>query len=448
MMRKMMRTGLIVLGLLVGMNACLGQTVNTGPIGQSLKKYVEFISADSLLGRAPGSKGEKLVANFIYDELLKIGVEMISPRDGDDFYMALKDTIHSRNVIGVVPGYDPVLKNEYIVIGAHIDHLGVNRVSQNGTEVVQIYSGADDNASGVATVLEVAKQVVGRQFLFRRSVIFAFFGAEEVGMAGSWYFLNRSFKEVDKIVMMINLDMVGRSGGENKMQVFTAGQHPELTSILNGLSQRTFSLKPQVSPTDYFPSDHRLFYEKNIPIALFTSGIHRDYHTPRDQSDRLDYTQMEYLSEYVAALAEEVANRNQRLLPGVKSTPSAGQNTDQGDVIYTQQDVDKKALFLHGDEIQFLNKWVYPYIKYPESALIMGVEGRVIAEFIIEKDGRVSNVTIVRGIDDDLDNEVLKVITASPKWKAAQYRGNPVRVKVAVPVEFKLKKQGNLKLKK
>lgn len=447
MKQKMRILGLIVVGLWIGVAAGFGQTVQqTDVTEQSLRKYVEFISADSLMGRAPGSAGEKQVANFIYDELEKMGVVMLSPRDGDDFYMALKDTIHSRNIIGVVPGYDPVLKNEYVLIGAHMDHLGVNRLIRDGKEVQQIYSGADDNASGVATALETARQLVARQFLLKRSVIFAFFGAEEVGMAGSWYFLNRSFSGVDKIVMMINLDMVGRSGGENKMQVFMGGQNPELTTILNGLSDRTFSLKPQVSPTDYFPSDHRLFYEKNIPIALFTSGIHRDYHTPRDKSDKLDYNQMEYLSEYVCALTQEIANRNDRILSGVRKTEAAPDG--QGEMIYTQQDVDKKAEFLHGDEIQFLNKWVYPYIKYPESALIMGVEGRVMAEFIIEKDGKVSNVKIVKGIDDDLDNEVLKVISASPKWKAAQDKGNPVRVKLAIPVEFKLKKQGNLKLKK
>jgi TonB family protein len=415
-------------------------------IEKSLKRSVEFISADSLMGRAAGSIGEKKVANFIYDELEKSGVIMLSPRDGEDFYMALKDTIHSRNMIGVVEGYDPVLKNEYIVIGAHIDHLGVNKLMKDGEQVLQIYPGADDNASGVAAVMEVAKQVAARQFLFRRSVIFAFFGAEELGMAGSWYFLNRSFKDVDKIVMMINLDMVGRSGGENKLQVFTATQNHDLMGIINGLSDRTFSVKPAVSFTDYFPSDHRLFYEKNIPIALFTTGVHRDYHTPRDQSNRIDYNQLEYIAEYVYSMAEVIANRDARILAGVKIDNS--NQTDKKEMLYAQQDVDRKALFLHGDEIQFLNKWVYPYIKYPDSAIAAGFEGRVIVEFIVEKDGSVSNVKILHGIDNDIDDEVIKVVSASPKWKAAQQGGIDVRVKVSIPVEFKLAKSGKFKLKK
>ena len=137
-------------------------------VEKSLKSYVDFITADSLLGRYAGSNGERLVANFIYDELVKADVEMLTPRDGEDFYIALKDTIESRNVIGIIPGYDANLKNEYIVIGAHLDHLGTNTVNNNGQLIQQIYSGADDNASGVATLLEVAKLISNNRFMFKQ----------------------------------------------------------------------------------------------------------------------------------------------------------------------------------------------------------------------------------------------------------------------------------------
>ena len=114
--------------------------------------------------------------------------------------------------------------------------------------------------------------------------------------------------------------------------------------------------------------------------------------------------------------------------------PSAGEK----EPVYTQYDVDKKAQFLHGDERQFLDKWVYPYVKYPDSAVAAGETGTVIVNFIVEKDGRVSHVEVVRGVSDDIDDEVMKVISASPKWKAAQLKGTPVRVKISVPVEFRL----------
>lgn len=470
-------TALLFCGLFS--NQARGQFMqgNVEGLEKDLERHVNFIASDSLLGRAAGSKGELAVANYIYDELEKAGVIMLSPRGGEDFYIAgsiagevatrgnrpladpsgnkkteslsegkaVVDTIHSRNIIGLVQGYDKNLRGEYVVIGAHIDHLGVNKVTVNGKQVQQIYPGADDNASGVATLIELAKQVVANKFLFRRSVIFAFFGAEEIGMAGSWYFLNRSFKEVDKIVMMINLDMVGRSSAGNQFQVFTGIRNLELNTIVNSLSQRSLSLQPVLSSSDYFPSDHRLFYEKEIPIALFTTGVHRDYHSPRDLPQSLDYTQMEKIAEFAFALTQEIANREERLPQGLQSITTAPTETDN---YYTQHDVDKRALFLHGDETQFLQKWVYPYIKYPDSAVKAGEGGRVIAEFIIEKDGKVTNVVITKGITEEIDDEVIKVISASPKWKPARMNGQDVRVKTAVAVDFKLSKNAEFKLKK
>ncbi len=419
---------------------------------KDIERHVRFLTADSLLGRGAGSAGELKAANYIYDQLEAAGVTMLTPRDGEDFYMAgtlsdgfpFKDTIHSRNIIGVVPGYDKQLCNEYIVIGAHMDHLGVNRISVNGEERLQIYGGADDNASGVATLIELAREIANNKFLFRRSVIFAFFGAEELGMAGSWYFLNRSFGEVLNIAMMINLDMIGRSDGENRFQVFTGVSNLELNTIVNNLKMRQASIQPVLSGTDYFPSDHRMFHEKGIPIALFTTGLHRDYHTPRDTYDKLDYTQMEQIAEFAFALANSVANRDKRLSVGITTHEGATEE----DTYYTQKDVDKPAQFLHGDEVQFLKKWVYPYLKYPDSAIRAGEGGRVYAEFIVEKDGRVSNVVITRGVSDELDAEVVKVISASPKWKAAKLRGQNVRVKTSVAVDFKLSKNGGFGIKK
>ena len=120
----------------------------------------------------------------------------------------------------------------------------------------------------------------------------------------------------------------------------------------------------------------------------------------------------------------------------------------QGDQVYTQNTVDKRATFLHGDEMQFLKRWVYEYIKYPDSAIQNGVEGRVIVEFVVDKKGKVTDVEIVRGVDEELDAQVEKVVLASPKWKPAQLRGREVSVRISVPVEFKLTKSPTFKIKK
>ena len=409
-----------------------------------VREHVAFLTSDSLSGRAAGSKGELYAANYIYDRLKESGVTLLSPRDGDDFYMALDsgDTLHSRNIIGIVEGYDSELKKEYVVVGAHIDHLGANTLMVNGKEQRQIYRGADDNASGVAALLETAQMVADDAFLFRRSVIFAFFGAEERGLAGSWYFLNRLFKDTSNIVAMINLDMVGRSGGDNRVMIFTGLRNLEFEAMIDNVTDSFPGLSPKVCPTDCFASDHRSFYHKGIPIALITSGLHRDYHTLRDTPDKLDFEQISMISHYAHALTMTIANGDRRVPFGIRS-----ENKEQADW-YTQADVDKPAQFLHGTEEQFLLRWVYPYIKYPDSAVAAGDQGRVIAEFIIETDGSVSNVTITRGVTEEIDNEVVKVISASPKWKAARLDGRNVRVKTSVAVEFKLSKTSRFGIKK
>lgn len=436
------RFGLLILSLLLSCSMLFAQSY-LDSIELSLKRTVNFLTDTTLMGRKAGSSGELESARYLYDRLSQAGVQMVVPRDGEDFYILLQDSIHSRNVIGIVPGYDKELKDEYVVIGAHIDHLGSRYLEVNGEKHLQIFRGADDNASGVATLIEVAKMISAQQFLFRRSVIFALFGAEELGMAGSWYFLNRSFKDVSNIVAMINLDMVGRSGRDNKLSVYTADGNIEIGAILKMLSARPLSIAPVHSPLDYFPSDHRLFYEKGIPIALFTSGIHRDYHSVRDTPDKLDYYQMEQLAEYIFSFAQNIANRDDRISIASKQTKEQREKD-----LYMQVNLDKRATFLHKDERQFLDKWVYKYIKYPDSALIEGIEGEVTVEFIVELDGSVSNVKIVKGLSEDIDKEVEKVIKASPKWKPGEIMGKVVRTKIVIPIEFKLAKTGTIKIKK
>ncbi|MBR1950645.1 MAG: TonB family protein [Bacteroidales bacterium] len=442
-MKRFLLVSLLFLAMFQG--RAYAQRLNSIEI--SLRKNVAYLTDSSMLGRGAGSEQEKRAAAYLYDQLLDAGVIMLTPETGEDFYIVHNgDTLHSQNVIGIVEGYDPKLRNEYVVVGAHYDHLGTSVLKRDGKEVEQIYYGADDNASGVATLIEVARQVASQHFMFRRSVIFALFGAEELGMMGSWYFLNRSFRHTDDIVAMINLDMVGRSGRDNTMQVYTADANVEMMEIINWLSGRALSIAPKYTPTDYFPSDHRNFYQKGIPVALFTSGTHRDYHTVRDTPDKLDYSQMEKLVEYVYSMAEVLANREERIRC---ATQVKGNGSKDGkETVYTQATVDKRATFLHGDEGQFLNRWVYDYIKYPDSAIRNGIEGRVIAEFIVGSDGKVRDVEIVRGLDDEIDAQVVKVIMASPKWKPAILRGKEVSVRVSVPVEFKLSKSGSLKIKK
>jgi TonB family protein len=424
-----------------------------GGVEKSLRNHVNYITADSLMGRAPGSAGELAVAKYIHSQLEVAGVTILSPHVGEDFYIndtinGKKTMLHTRNVIGVVEGFDSSMKNEYVVIGAHIDNNGINRLNVNGKEVLQIFPGADGNASGVAVLIELAKQIQQQKFLFRRSIIFAFFGAGEESCAGSWYFLNRSFKESDKIVMMLNLNNVGRSGGENGFQIFTGIHNMVLNAIIKDLADRPATIIPILSSVDYEPSDHRMFYQNEIPIALFTTGRNHDLHTVRDTPDKLDYNQMVGITEFAMAFVQNIANRDNRVSG---NTSLKGKKIGAAGTIYNQYETDLPATFFNGNEMQFLTRWVYKYLKYPDSAVRDGIRGRVVVDFTINEDGNLTDAVITKGLSEEIDAEVLKVINASPKWKAAKLNGSKVKVKISIPVDFKLasrENRGTFKIKR
>ena len=415
------------------------QQVKAPKYGKKLssREVVEYLASDALAGRDGATRGDTLASDFIFGQMKKLGLEPSKQQ-----FNVKKGDINTFNVYGSVPGRS----GKYVVVGAHYDHLGMGGAGSGSRrmDTLAIHNGADDNASGVATVLEVAKMVSSGHFMFRRSVIFAFFGSNELGMAGSWYFLNRSFGEVENIVAMINLDMVGRSGRDNSMQVFVAGLNREMTAIANKLSGRALSIAPEQTYTDYFPSDHRNFYEKGMPSVMFTSGVHRDYRTVRDTPDKLDYSQMAHLAEYVYSMALELSDRDARIAMNPMQQPQQKGK----EVIYSPVTVDKMATFMHGGIEKFLEKWVYEYIKYPDSAVRNGIRGTVIAEFVVDEKGKVKDVAVTSGLDDEIDAQVMKVVSASPKWKPATVGGKPVSVKISVPVEFKLAKSASFKIKK
>ena len=171
----------------------------------ALKAHVRELSASHLEGRKAGSEGEKAAAEYVTEVLKSYGVDVISPADGDVFGLKTEsgDTLTSRNVTAFVQGYDKNLRNQYIVVGARLDNLGTMTVTVDGKPVEKVYCGANGNASGLAVLMELARMVQTNSIMFRRSVLFVAFGASSESFAGSWYFLNRSFSDVDKIDAMI-----------------------------------------------------------------------------------------------------------------------------------------------------------------------------------------------------------------------------------------------------
>ena len=405
----------------------------------ALKTHIRSLSASHLEGRKAGTEGERLAADYVRQAFKDSGVDVISPEEGDVFGIKTEagDTLTSRNVVGFVQGYDKELRNRYIVVGARLDNLGTITVNVDGRKVERVYYGANGNASGLAAMLELARMVQTNSILFRRSVLFVAFGASAETYAGAWYFLNRSFGDADSIDAMINLDMLGT--GSNGFYAYTSS-NADMNTIITALTGELQPVQPQITAAEPYPSDHRAFYSKEIPSVMFTTGKYPEHNTDRDTESIIEYDALERELEYLYNFTLAVANTDIKLAFRSDKVPSRGPSYDD---VVSYYDCDYRPAFLNStDPAQFLEKWVYQYLKYPESAVRNGIQGKVMVDFIIGKDGKVTDVRVVRGVDPELDEEAVRVVSASPKWKPGRVNGVKVRTSMTIPVEFRLTKKG------
>jgi hypothetical protein len=216
----------------------------------------------------------------------------------------------TENVVGMIEGTDPILKDEYIVIGGHYDHLGFGGPGSGSRmpDTVAIHNGADDNASGAAMVMALAGKLGAVKDKLKRSVILVSFTGEEMGLLGSKYFTDHSPVDMKKIKAMFNFDMVGRFDKEKKaISVSGTGTSLEADSILR-IYEKGLSFEVTHSPDGYGPSDHASFYASNIPVFFFTTGSHMDYHTPFDDADKLDYQKEKEIGDFGYNLIMNVDN--------------------------------------------------------------------------------------------------------------------------------------------
>ena len=220
----------------------------------------------------------------------------------------------TRNVIMLLPGEDELLKDEYVIIGAHFDHLGMGGQgsSSRARDTVAVHHGADDNASGVGEMIELAEKFALTKGSHKRSIIFAAFSGEESGLLGSKYFTENPYIDLTKVNVMINLDMVGRLQDSSSLQIGGAGTAEGLKEVVKSLSD-TNLIRLTFSDEGYGPSDHSSFYGKNIPVLFFSTGAHLDYHTPSDTWDKINYAGMVEISNLIFKVMEGCANNPERL---------------------------------------------------------------------------------------------------------------------------------------
>lgn len=216
--------------------------------------------------------------------------------------------VPAHNVVGVIEGSDPVLKNESIIIGAHYDHLGRGGEGSLAPRPGEIHHGADDNASGTAGVLELAR-IFSQGPKLKRTLVFIAFSGEEEGLLGSNYYVNHPLMPLDKTVAMINMDMIGRMK-DRKLIIGGVGTAKEWRPLLTA-SNSGFELT--MNEDGYGPSDHSSFYSKQIPVLFFWTGTHNDYHKPSDTSEKINYDDEARILSLVARIIRDVDSADPRL---------------------------------------------------------------------------------------------------------------------------------------
>ncbi|MBL9123900.1 MAG: M20/M25/M40 family metallo-hydrolase [Planctomycetaceae bacterium] len=227
----------------------------------------------------------------------------------------LRNDVEIKNVVGVLEGEGP-LADETIVIGAHYDHLGRGDAGSLAAGAKEIHNGADDNGSGTATLLEVARQLATLDRKLPRRIVFIAFTAEERGLIGSARYVREPLFPLDKTVAMLNMDMVGRLDQE-KLIVYGTGTADLLDQLVDRFNE-AYGFQISKKPSGFGPSDHSSFYAKKIPVLHLFTGTHKDYHRPSDDSEKLNIAGMRKIGEFLTDLTIALAESPER--PAYKAT--------------------------------------------------------------------------------------------------------------------------------
>ncbi|MEP7087393.1 MAG: M20/M25/M40 family metallo-hydrolase [Gemmatimonadota bacterium] len=316
-------------------------TSDTGRI----RADIVYLSSDALEGRGTGTPGNDSAAAYLAREYARLGLRKIElattcpamrpgvrecvvgrasytqpfvARSAAAAHAGLPSELPTQNVVAKVPGTDASLATQYLVIGAHYDHLGRSPFDAMDPEAKNaIRHGADDNASGTAAVLELARRFHAHPA--RRPVIFVNFSGEELGDLGSEWFVEHAPVPVDSIDAMLNFDMVGRLR-DDKLIVYGVATATEMRAIVDS-ANTVQPLKIDAVGDGFGPSDHASFYGKKVPVLHFFTDMHEDYHRATDVSSKINIAGEVRVIDYAERVARNIANRPSRLTYERSSAP-------------------------------------------------------------------------------------------------------------------------------
>lgn len=303
--------------------SCSAQQIDA----KKVRQHIKILASDSLQGRGTGTEGERMAATYIESQFKKIGLQRKgdekSFRQSFDFKSGAHGTGEGGKANNVVAYLYNGAENT-IILGAHYDHLGLGQESGSldANPQGKIHNGADDNASGVAGVLELARYFKTNKKKERNNFLFICFSGEELGLYGSEYFTEHPTVDLAKADFMINMDMIGRLDAKNGLSVSGSGTSPAWETLLKKLSTDELPIKTDSSGTG--PSDHTKFYLKNIPVLHFFTGSHSDYHKPSDDWDKINFEGEAKVLDIVIKLIEAVDTEPKLAFLTTKSKPMGG----------------------------------------------------------------------------------------------------------------------------
>lgn len=271
---------------------------------QELKEFLYYLASSDMKGREPGTDGFRKAAEFMENEFKSYGA---TGANKGSFRQHFRDRYGANtwNVVATFPGNDPKLKDEVIVFGAHLDHLG----KRGG----KIYYGADDNASGSSALLELAEAVSEIKNKIKRTVLFIAFSSEERGLIGSRHYVNNPIFPLENTTAMINIDMIGHHKDRSYLSCIGAANSSNLVEILEKVDDR-YSFYAKSNNSIGSGSDHVNFAKHRIPVLFAHSGARRGiYHTPYDTPDRIDFDGMTNITRFLFDVYWEIDQQEKRL---------------------------------------------------------------------------------------------------------------------------------------
>jgi hypothetical protein len=323
---------LILVNDLAGLNGAEDKLLAFRAAGNEANSTLPVImitraKADELLAEAGKPSLESLEKAI--DKDLKPQSFALDSWKADATVDIVREDIQTKNVVGVLEGAGP-LADETIVIGAHYDHLGHGGMLSGSLAIFSkdIHNGADDNASGTSMMMEMARRLAKRADPLPRRVVFMAFSGEERGLLGSSHYTSSPLFPLDKTVMMVNFDMVGRLNAKSEVTVYGTGTSPGFDKLVESLgASEGFKIK-KISE-GFGPSDQQSFYVKDIPVLFIFTGTHSDYHRPSDDTERINFPGMGRIADFGEVLLLDLVRRPERP-PLVKMAMSHGSGSDPG----------------------------------------------------------------------------------------------------------------------